>query len=152
MAEGLGIANPDGFAINQILLGWLILFIFLIPGILTWRRTQNNGEALKRSYVPVALFAYSIFYLIYSHIKKGLFVSAGRFQLEQYLYWVVLIIMFTMWVFSGRKTPTTLFISGVSESWWRWIAIITFVLVFIAVITLISINIHNGAHGYHERF
>ena len=83
---------------------------------------------------------------------KGFFYSAVGFQLEQYLYWVVLVIIIAIWLLPGRKDPEALFSTGVSESWRRWIIILVFVLVCIGILTFISINSHSGLHGYHERF
>ena len=152
MAERIGIADPTSFAYTQILLGWIVLFLFLVLGVLTWRRFQSNIQFLKTAYVPIFLFAYSIFYLIFSHLKKGFFFSAVGFQLEQYLYWVVLAIIFSIWFFMGKKEPVSLFIAKSTETWQRWITILSFIFLLIAIMTVISINIHNGLSGGHERF
>ncbi|OVE79695.1 hypothetical protein BVY01_01850 [bacterium I07] len=152
MGERLGYANPHGFAQVQALIAWIVLLVFLIFGILVYRRHQENGQSLRHSIVPLFLYAYTLWYLFYSHMKKGFLYKGSPFQLEQLLYWVVLAVFFVMWLLKGRQDNELLFAVEQKETWKRAWGIGIALIVILVVITLISINIHDGQFGYHERF
>jgi len=84
--------------------------------------------------------------------QKGFFYGAPHRQLEQYLYWVIFAVIFAIWLLRGRKDTSVLFISKTSENWQRWLAVLSGVLIFIAIMALVSINSHSGLSGAQERF
>ena len=76
--------------------GWIVLLIFFIAGIIIWYRFGSNSQLLNKHYAAVFFFAYSVFYIVLGHFKKGFFYGAHRSQLEQYLYWVIFAVIFVI--------------------------------------------------------
>jgi len=126
-------------------------------------------------------FLVTLYYLVFSHIQKLVFVKGQRFQLEQLLYWVIFAALAAMWFVSRQKErqpfdvakteswPRWLLLIGgarfvsrqkerqpfdvaKTESWPRWLLLIGGALAILATCTLISISSHEGIGGYHERF
>ncbi|NOY60140.1 MAG: hypothetical protein GXO75_14590 [Calditrichaeota bacterium] len=149
-AERMGMANPLSFAHTQVAVAWLVVLIFVIGVAMTYKRFVSSEETTE-SFAPFFLFAVTIYYLIFSEIKKLLFFSVGVKQLEQYLYWVILFITLIMWLRSRGKSSQA-FIPSHRESWKRWISIIALFLIVLAVTTFISIHSHGSMPGAHTRF
>ena len=152
MAQRIGVSDPLGFAHTQIWLGLLVVVIFLLPGISFWHRFQGKSSPLVKWYVPFFLTAYSAFYIILGHFKKGFFHPGYRGQLEQYFYWVILAVIVVIWFISYRKELISEFAPGLPESWKRWCFLITVLLAVIVIIAIISINSHGELPGAHNRF
>jgi hypothetical protein len=152
MAERLGLPDPQGFAETQVLLGWIAVAVFFVPAVAVWRRLQHNGRLLAGACVPLSLIGYSVLYIVFSHLKKGLFAGAQGFQPEQYAYWAVLGVIALLWLARGRKEPSCWPVQERPETARRWMAMVLVVLALIALMALVSINIHDGLPGAHRRF
>lgn len=152
MAEQIGHANPGQFFTTQLLFAFVAVLVFSIFGFWIWKRFSENQKFLVTVVGPALFFAVSLYYLAFSHLVKGVFYGAGGTQLEQYLYWVILLFIFLIW-FVNRKKESQVF-SGklVAESWGRWLFILLGVLFIFVVLTLISTNSHPPLPGAHERF
>jgi hypothetical protein len=142
MAERIGVPDPAAFASWHFTLGWLTIVVFSIAGFLMWRG-RRTGVFL--------LFTYSIYYTLFSHIRKGFLAGAGGVQLEQYFYWIVLIVTGFLW-YLLRNRPEPLAESESPDSWQRWILRIAAALLIIVIATLVAINSHGELGGAHERF
>ena len=149
MAERLGMTDLTAFAHTQMWLGWLLVLVFTVIGVITWKQIGDN-RAGKQNLVAIFLFEYSAFYILLGHIKKAFFYGQGL-QLEQYLYWVVFIATFAMW-YSNRSHEQTPFVPGEPETWQHWAKLIGTFLVILAVCTFIAIHSHGALPGSHERF
>jgi hypothetical protein len=142
MAETLGVANPAAFASWHLSLGWLTILVFTVCGLLIWRNLQSG---------VYLLFAYSVYYTLFSHIRKGFLAGAGGVQLEQYFYWVVLIATAVIWYLIRKQAPP--FASPEPEdSWKKWTLRISAAFLIIVVATLVAINSHGELGGVQERF
>jgi len=101
--------------------------------------------------IPALLFLNAAYYTIFSYMRKGIFYKSIGLKYSDTLYVPILIVVFILW-FIGRKKDSTLTESNfTSESWKRWLLIVTGLIVVIIIITLISINIHEGTIRSHER-
>jgi hypothetical protein len=150
VANQIGTVNPVQFAANQILYGWGTLILFLILGVYLWRRFQS-AEYLSRIQIAASLFfVLSGFYIVLGNLRKSLFQVSG--QLEQYLYWVVFLILLLMWFFSRNHESPEIQFSEPDESGKRWIILLGGLIGIIVLLTLIAINIHDGLPGAHTRF
>lgn len=148
-AEQLGITDTNAFADLQILFAYIAVALFFIIGLFLFRKTKDS---LYTGYAPFLLFVYTLYYTAFSHVIKMSFYPGLHFQLEQLLYWVVIIAFVLMWFWSRNSDPMDLFSKGKPETWPRWGIILGVVLTVLAVCVLISINSHDGIIGYHERF
>ncbi|HUV13833.1 MAG TPA: hypothetical protein VMY18_09310 [Acidobacteriota bacterium] len=150
-AERLGIENGSAFANLQINITYLVTALFFAVALLVHTRYSSRPDKLNASYSPIIFFLYVLFYLAFSHIIESVFVRGQAFQLNQVLYWLVLIVLFLLW-FSNRREKSHPFVVTSPESGVRWVFLIGLALSILAMCTLISITIHKGLPGYHERF
>lgn len=150
-AERIGIQNGRAFAELQISIAYLTTAIFFIIAAILFWRWSGKKERANSVYSPAMFFIYSLFYLAFSHIIKLVFVKGQPFQLNQMLYWVVLISLFLMWLFNRKKVESTFTVTK-QESWQRWLVLIGATILLLAFCAFISINSHAGIPGYHERF
>jgi hypothetical protein len=102
--------------------------------------------------LPLVLVGYAALYVVFSHLKKGVFFGAAGFQPEQYLYWIGLAAIAFMWLAWGRRDQPSPPVTEYPETGRRWIALVLCVLILIALMALISISIHDGLPGAHRRF
>ena len=151
IARNIGITDSLKFAHTQIIYGWLLLGIIAIVAVVVWRRSRENQTLLTGKVIPGSFFIYSVYYILLSHIIKGISYRGYQGQSEQFIYWVILLIIITIWFVDYRKKSNAFFI-GPKESYKRWIVILVVFLFIIAVLTYISINSHTGFAGAHERF
>ncbi len=150
-AERLEIENGLAFADLQINITYLVTALFFGAALFVHSRYSNKPDKLIAPYSPIVFFLYVLFYLAFSHIIKLVFVSGQPFQLNQALYWVVVIALFLMW-FSNRRNKNQPFVVTSPESRLRWLFLVGLVLSILAICTSISITIHQGLPGYHQRF
>ncbi|MFH1923582.1 MAG: hypothetical protein ABIP48_27295 [Planctomycetota bacterium] len=95
---------------------------------------------------------YSVLYLVFSHLKKGFFVRSPGFQPEQCFYWVCLAAIVGIWLVRGRGAVSRPPVMERPETGRRWIAIVSIFLALLALMTLVSVNVHEGLPGAHSRF
>ncbi|MBN1480424.1 hypothetical protein EH223_20420 [candidate division KSB1 bacterium] len=150
-AERIGIENGAAFARLQISIAYLLTAIFFIFSVIFFRRWSENRQKINSEYSPTMFFLYTFFYLAFSHIIKLVFVKGQSFQLNQVLYWVVLISLFLMWLCNRKKVDFTFAVTK-QESWRRWLVLIGVTILLIALCAFVSIISHAGIPGYHKRF
>jgi hypothetical protein len=148
-AERLGVADTMAFADLQVTFAYIAVLVFAVIGFILYRKMKDS---LYPFYAPFMLFAYTLYYTVFSHLRKMSFYTELRSQVEQILYWVVIIVFFSMWIRNREKDQVSLFADGKPETWSRWSLIIGTALAILAVAVLVSINSHEGIGGYHERF
>jgi len=158
LAEQIGRTDTLQFAHNQIWLSIFILVFFLILVVLTWRKYSDESDILVQKYVPIFLMLFTTYYIIYSHLVKGVFFTGFTGQIEQLVYWVILLIIFILWLNSQSKKNTSEASSNgfstfsVSENYCRWSWILGGLLVVLAILTIILISVHDGLGGIQKRF
>ena len=152
LGESLKMANPEIFAYNQTILGAGVLIVFLILSIIIWRQAEKGKLDLINLLIPLSLFAYSIYYMVYGFIVKGFFYHSLSIGHSDTLYTPVLLTAFILW-FINRKKDISLPLADVGVESAKKRILITFgMILVIIIITLISISTHPGIAGFHERF
>jgi hypothetical protein len=152
MAAQIGY-NPQTFANLQIILALFFQIIFLISGLFIWQRGQNKRRWLIHSGIPIFLLGYSLWYLLYSHLVKGTFYTGFTGQPEQMAYWVILIIAAVIWIIEQRKWAGPDFpVKKSTETWRRWIWILSGFIAILLILTIIAINSHGEMPGAQLRF
>ena len=153
VAEGLKMSNPELHAELQFLFGWIIMLVFLIYGIVVWRRAQRHESSLTSLYIPFLSFGISLYYMLFGFVRKSMFYYGFSLKHSDTLYIPIFLIPVVMWFFNRRKESSELSVEEpVHETWKRWGIILGGLLLIIVLITLISINSHDGLGKYHERF
>ena len=150
VANQIGTLNPGQFASNQILYGWVTLILFVLLGVYLWRRFQQVDYLSRVQTAASLFFVLTGFYVVLGNLRKSLFQISG--QLEQYLYWVIFLILLLIWFFSRNNESPELKFSGPAESGKRWVILFVGLIGIIALLTLVAINIHDGLPGSHTRF
>ena len=138
LAEQLGRNDIDSFVHTQQLLGWGSAFLFISLCMFAWKRKSYH----------TLFFLFTILYVVESHFRKGLFYDRGALQIEQYLYWLDIVLLVGIWsVFSKKgeiaKSPS------IPLSSTQLLLVFVFV---IGILSLVAIQLHDGLPGAHERF
>jgi hypothetical protein len=151
-AEKIGHSEPGQFAQNMFILGFAIVACFTILGSFLWNIFREKEEKFVNPIVPLLLFGYSIYYIIFSHIKKGFLFGAGGLQIEQYAYWGILLVTLILWLYSRKSQKIAFTPIPKLETCSRWGIVISILVIILIILTLVSINSHEGIGGFHERF
>lgn len=150
LAEQIGHLEPAVFAQTQILVAWIMVVLLVVPGILFWRLMEQKSAVHPLTYGTGLLFGYTVLYILFSHVKKGMLHIPG--QPEQYFYWLILLIGVALWWKGERSDSEVSFQSTTPDTVKRWVIILAVFIILIAVFALISISIHQGLSGAHPRF
>ena len=152
LAQRFNFINPQGFGSQQMWFGFIILLIMTIIFVVGWSRYQHQEDKLVNKAVPYALFLYSFYYVIFSHLRNGLIYRGFPLNSSETPYIPIIIITMLIWFFGGKSE--TEFPNRVvkEETWKRWLIILSVLLGILIIITLISINSHGPLGGSHERF
>lgn len=152
MATEWHVANPEHFARTQLLFGWMMMATFVILAFLLWWQAHQN-QAIVGRVVPFLFFAYSLYYMLFGFIKKGMFYQGFSLKYSDTLYLPIFLVPVLLWLLSLKNPDSDLSVKKtIPETWNRWGIILIGMILIILMITLISINSHEGLGGYHERF
>jgi len=118
--------------------------LILVASVLFWK--LSNGRYLKKD-IAFFLFVYLSTYAVLSYIVTGIF--AGEMSLNHHLY--VLNIAFVFMLFqTGKWSEFSMDSETINIK--KWTAFFLMIIVFIAILSLIAINFHDGLPGQHNRF
>ena len=143
------LAHPDALATGQFVLGWSVIVVFTLLALGIWRQVERKPDH-ARNWAAAWFFLYGIFYIVFSHIKKGMFLGV-RGQIEQYAYWVILLIMAGLF-FGVRQQDRAFKKLAFPERWQRWLVIMVALVGIIALLAWISIISHGEMPGAQRRF
>jgi len=152
LGESLKYTDPSSFAENQIGIGTVIFILFLIISIIFWYQTEKGKLNITSQLIPISLFAYSTYYMVYGYIVKGYFFRPFSMGHSDALYLAILITAGIFWFVNRNKTGSLPVTKIKPESARTWILIGVVITFMFIIITLISINSHDGITGFHERF
>jgi len=130
----------------------LSLLIFFGLAIYIWINYLKNNEKILQVTLPAMLFLTTLHYTLFSSIQKGMFYRSFSFVYSDTLYIFIVAIMFFMWFFMIRKETDLPGENGIVETNKRWTFIIIGFLIGLILLALISVNIHDGLPGSHDRF
>ena len=152
LAETIGLTNPEIYARSQIIFGGVILLLFATGLMFFWKKYQDDDSGLKKVLIPIMTFGYAIFYLVYGYIVKGMFYQTYSFKSSSTMYVPILLAAIALWFVERKQTNKPELQKTSPETWKRWSLILFGIILMIIVITLISITLHTGEIGFHERF
>ena len=135
------ISNPE-FASFSTIFTAVILIIMAI--VIFWRL---KNRSYKKNEITFFFFIYLITYVLISYTVTGLF--EGKMALNHHLYVLNILLIFLM----VRKEKLAIFdtVSNKINSK-KWFTYFLVILIFIAILSLITINIHDELGGSHNRF
>jgi len=152
LAENLNISGAEQYAGRQFLYAGFSVLLFGITAILIWKSCSKGEDRALRYCIPALLLLTSLHYNLFSYIRLGTFYRPFSFAHSDSTYIFILILVFAAWYFSLRKTDGFPGKTKADDTWKRWGLILGGLLAIILIITLISINIHSGLPGSHDRF
>jgi hypothetical protein len=152
LAENLNISGAEQYAGRQFLYAGFSVLLFGITAILIWKSCSKGEDRALRYCIPALLLLTSLHYNLFSYIRLGTFYRPFSFAHSDSTYIFILILVFAVWYFSLRKTDGFPGKTKADDTWKRWGLILGGLLAIILIITLISINIHSGLPGSHDRF
>jgi hypothetical protein len=134
--------NPEQVAELTSWVAAIILSAGLIAAWLTFGRYLREGRMMI-----LYLFAgYFAVYIIMSYLVTG--AMAGIFHLNHHLYVVNLVVVLIL--LYKNNSPFTAQAAGISYT--RYRLLLLGVLLFIALLALVSVSLHEGMPGAHDRF
>jgi hypothetical protein len=152
LAESLEMTNPSMFIYWQRSVGVAILVLFFIAALIIWRNADKGESGFNKIILPLALFSYSIYYMVYGFMVKGFFFRSLSIGDSDALYTPILLIAIALWFFNRQKSSalgSEVYDKDLSK---KWVLIVVGVILLLIIITFISINSHSGIQGFHERF
>ncbi len=152
VAERLGVGDAAGFARAEVLGGWIAMAGFLVVCVALWQRWRRDGRRLAGRWLPSFLIGYGALYIVFSHLKKGVFAGGVGRQPEQIAYWVVLATIALVWLGWGSRGKAFGPVAETPETGRRWIVLLAGLMGLIALMALVSIHLHSGLPGAAERF
>lgn len=152
LAESLKILEAQQYSNSQMVYAGLSLLIFFGLAIYIWIIYLKNNEKILQVTLPAMLFLTTLHYTLFSSIQKGMFYRSFSFVYSDTLYIFIVAIMFFMWFFMIRKETDLPGENGIVETNKRWTFIIIGFLIGLILLALISVNIHDGLPGSHDRF
>jgi hypothetical protein len=142
MAAGALISNPEQAASLQYFWATLVVVFCTAVGLWFWRKS-----------LPASLFfMYSVYYIVFSHLKKGIFLGVGGSQFEHYFYWLIFGMMLLIYLRAKKiEMPVTADTTAVM-SWSRLAIVVAIVLSVLFMCALLSVAVHSGVPNSHTRF
>jgi hypothetical protein len=142
MAAGALNPNPEQAATLQYLWAILVVLLCCVAGFWFWRKSM-----------PASLFfMFSIYYIVFSHLKKGIFLGVGGSQWEHYAYWLIFAVMMLIYFRAGKGSPVADDTPPAGLTWRIFFAALAVMLVVLLVGALLSVAVHSGVPGSHTRF
>ena len=152
LAERLNIPDTQQFASSQLVFAGLSLILFFVITIFIWKRYCPNNEKIMLYSLPAMLFITTIHYNLFAYIQLGTFYRPFSFKYSDSLYVFIVAIMLLVWYYILRKGTDLPKENAIDETWKRWGVILISLLLVLVLISLVSINIHSGLPGAHDRF
>jgi hypothetical protein len=152
LAENLDISQAEIFTGHQMLFGGLSVLLFALLAIFTWRYCIGSPERAGRYCIPVLLGITSLHYNLFCYLRLGMFYRPFSFRHSDSTYIFILLLLCCAWFFSLRKKDVQPAGPGPAETGKRWVLILASLVIVLLLIAVISVNLHSGLHGSHERF
>ena len=118
--------------------------LILVASLLFWK--LSKGRYLKKD-IAFFLFVYLSTYAVLSYIVTGIF--AGEMSLNHHLYVLNIAVVFMLFQ-TGKWSEFSMDSETINIK--KWTAFFLMIIVFIAILSLIAINFHDGLPGQHNRF
>jgi len=142
MAAGALVSNPDQAAWLQYVWAILVMVVATAAGVWFWRKKQ----------LAALFFMYSEYSIVFSHLKKGIFLGVGGSQWEHYAYWLIFAVMMIIYFRAGKREPLAAAGPVAATTWRGFLTALALILVVLLVCALLSVAVHSGVPGSHTRF
>ena len=139
--------SGNDFSILQIGLGWLMILIISVLAFITLRKFESTNNSKYMNYLFTLIFLYYNVFLI---IRNGLFYSGFELSNSNTLYIPIFAVIILLLYQSKYELK-----NSISDNPMLSKQLITFAvsaLVVIIILSIISINLHNGLPGAQLRF
>lgn len=123
---------------------FVVILLLLMAVVLFWK---FRDRSYKKKDITLFLGVYLSVYAIISYTITGLF--AGNLHLNHHLY---LLNIFIILALIGKGKYETLGATTNTLAIDQWLRFFLFILAFIAILSMIAINVHGEMPGSHNRF
>jgi len=141
MATQYGRPDPAGFALTQLVMAWSLVALFLVAGLVGWRWAAARNASRPHAAVAMFLLGYTMLYLFFSHLIKGVFYQPFMQQLEQKLYWLCFLAMAVLAVVRLSSRTSAFTHADRRETNRRWITLGTCLVLAIALMTWATVRL-----------
>ncbi len=136
------IPNLEQIAYTSSLVSAIVLLLLAISVL--WKLKNGNYGRKEATFF---LFLYFGVYALLSYLATGLF--AGTMELNHHLYLLNILVVYIMARNEKTEFPN---VGSNALSTKKWALCLIAILVFIALLSLVAINIHGELPGSHNRF
>ena len=143
--------DPELFASNQLMFGWIIILFFSILAIFIWNRYQKQEPKQDLIFAASLFFANSLYYAFFLIVRDGLLYDGFGLDNSKALNLPILFLISIIYYFKDKK-EIILNKGNVISTIENWKIIMSALILVLILITLISINLHDGLPGSHLRF
>ncbi len=144
LAERLGMSDGAAFARSQIAMAWTLTILLTAVAVAVWPRCRSRRLA------SWGLLLYTVLYTVFSYLDVGLFFQPLDWTVSETAYTPLLLSALGIWLLWRKRKVA--FTECPAEGWGRWVLLAGVFVTALVVITLVSINAHDGLPGAHERF
>lgn len=152
LAQNLDIAHAGLYAGQQLLYGGVSVLVFALIALFTWRSCTGGKDRSESYCIPSLLLITSLHYNLFCYLRLGTFYRSFSLAHSDSTYIFILLLLFFAWYFTLRKKDVWPVEVTRDENWKRWGIILAVLGIVILVMAGISVNMHAGLPGAHERF
>lgn len=123
---------------------FVVILLIFVAAFLLWKLGDSR---YKLKEVTLFLFVYLATYAILSYVVTGIFT--GEMNLNHHLYVINIILIFVMFK-KGKLVGSESVSEDINIK--KWTIFFIIIIAFIAILSLIVANFHEGLSGGHNRF
>ncbi|UCF37167.1 MAG: hypothetical protein JSU96_20660 [Acidobacteriota bacterium] len=149
--QRLNLPGVAEIAATQRVLGWAVLGAFLLIGMAVLWRLGAEAAGTSQAVVCVFGLIYLLEFIVFSFVRKAVYVTGFSTQPEQFIYWVFLLLLTGLVFLLFRRNPPARLAPEVLVPI-RWDLSGVGIAVLLVALAWLSVNLHNGLPGAHTRF
>jgi hypothetical protein len=149
LAERISIADKLQFAFATQIKVWVILILFTLLLLYSWKRLNEDVESRKWGIILLSL--YLLLYMIFGNIRTGFCYSKSFLGNSVTMYWVIFPIIIFLLI---KRRDSLIFTKSITMLgiWKYWTLVLIGIIVLLFFFAIISSLNHGIIPGAHNRF
>ena len=149
LAERISIGDKLQFAFATQIKVWVILILFTLLLLYSWKRLNEDVESRKWGIILLSL--YLLLYMIFGNIRTGFCYSKSFLGNSVTMYWVIFPIIIFLLI---KRRDSLIFTKSITMLgiWKYWTLVLIGIIVLLFFFAIISSLNHGIIPGAHNRF
>ncbi len=144
LGRQLAQSDPMAFATGQIVHAWLAVAVSTLIGFAVWEWFTRDPEDRSPVFAPAFLIGYCFLFLLFSHLRKGVFYAPFWNELEQHIYWICLAAIAVLCLIRQRQREPLPLVSEQPDTIRKWMGILSGIVVLLILMSVISILVRTA--------